>query len=253
MKKILSILLFCVLGVTSNAENAFEMLPVPELKIDRPYIDLTYSQIHALTMEKADKEAYFEGALRYYYGYVRRLDIPFPKDYAAAAIWFYESGMLNHKQAAYFLGNMYLQGQGVEKNSKDAYWWLEKSSELGLQEATLQLANLYYYSSLSKDLPDSYKDVYLTTSIKYFTQLANQGYAYAYYGLALIKLRSTNVTRFVRADANSLLMQALYGLIALNDKVNCYEILKVMKYYKLDDYNKAISVFNKTFPKNIIN
>lgn len=247
MKKILSILAICVMAVSASAENVFKILDVPTLDIDRPYFNLSYSEIHGLTADKADKDAFFEGALRYYYGYSKRLEIPFPKDYGAAAIWFYEAGKLDHGLAAYFLGNMYLTSQGVKYNVQDAFWWLEKARSLGIKQASHKLANLYYESYQLPNVPETYKMVYLTTTNKYLDELVADDYAYAKYNKALIMLRTLDMTRFVKRDANQLLLESVYGFAELKDRVSAYEALKVMQYYKLDSYTQAETLFNDTF------
>lgn len=250
MKKLVSILFMSVMAVTAQAKNPFTMLPVPELELERPYIDLSYAEINYMSTEKTDKEAYFEGALRYYYGYSKRLDIPFPKDYRAAALWFYEAGMLDQPVAAYYMGNMHLIGQGVDANVKDAFWWLEKAKANGLKEATHQLANLYFDSFEKSNVPESYKILYLKQTHSYLDELIADNYAYAYYNKALVRLKTEDLTRFVRSDIDELMMKALYGLIQLKNKVASYDVLKVMSYYKLKSHSKAEKIFNEAFGKD---
>lgn len=48
-----------------------------------------------------------------------------------------------HALAQYYLGVMYLKGQGVQKNSEEAGNWFRKAAENRLPQAQYQLANLY--------------------------------------------------------------------------------------------------------------
>lgn len=250
MKKLVSLFLFCLVSLSASAaKEVCEMAPIPDFTLERPYIKLSYSQLHTLTLEKADADAFFEGALRYYYGYSKRLDVPFPKDYKAASLWFYEAGKLDHPLAAFYLGNMYLKGQGLPVDTKSALWWLEKARSLGLIEATQQLSNLYFKSYQNEKLPSTYRDIYLKTTKKYLKDLMDKDYAYAYYDSALVVLKSNDITRFIKADADKLMMTALDRLIKINDKTACYDVLRAMNYYKLPSYKQAQDLFNKKYPR----
>ncbi|MDA0821567.1 MAG: tetratricopeptide repeat protein [Proteobacteria bacterium] len=49
----------------------------------------------------------------------------------------------DHAYAQYFIGRMYADGQGVEKNSETAAKWYRKASVKGVADAQLRLAGQY--------------------------------------------------------------------------------------------------------------
>lgn len=49
----------------------------------------------------------------------------------------------NHAYAQYFLGRMYANGQGVEKDTRRAAEWYRKSAEQGVADAQYRLGLLY--------------------------------------------------------------------------------------------------------------
>jgi TPR repeat protein len=60
--------------------------------------------------------------------------------------------------AQYYLGVMYMKGQGVEQDYKQAGEWLRKASENRLPQAQYKLANLY---TEGKGVPRDYEFAYL--------------------------------------------------------------------------------------------
>jgi len=60
--------------------------------------------------------------------------------------------------AQYYLGVMYMKGQGVEQDYKQASEWLRKASENRLPQAQYKLANLY---TEGKGVPKDYEFAYL--------------------------------------------------------------------------------------------
>lgn len=53
------------------------------------------------------------------------------------------AGSADHGLAQYWMGIMYLQGQGVEQSYEEAAKWLRKASEKSVPQAQHKLANLY--------------------------------------------------------------------------------------------------------------
>ena len=49
----------------------------------------------------------------------------------------------NHAYAQYFLGRMYSEGRGVEKNLQEGAKWYRKAAEKGVQDAQFRLGGLY--------------------------------------------------------------------------------------------------------------
>ena len=61
------------------------------------------------------------------------------------------------KIAQYYLGTMYLKGQGIKRNYQKAGEWLRKASEQGLANAMYKLAELYSKGQgVPKDLEFAY-------------------------------------------------------------------------------------------------
>ena len=58
----------------------------------------------------------------------------------------------------YYLGVMYMKGQGVEQNYEEASKWLRKAAENRLPQAQYKLANLY---TLGKGVPKDYETAYI--------------------------------------------------------------------------------------------
>jgi hypothetical protein len=54
-----------------------------------------------------------------------------------------EASELGHEKAMCLLGTMYLMGQGIAENGREALRWLEKSRELGYEESISVLGMAY--------------------------------------------------------------------------------------------------------------
>lgn len=63
----------------------------------------------------------------------------------------------DHAYSQYFLGRMYAEGRGVEKNPDEAAKWLRKSAEKGVQDAQFRLGGMYERGEgVPKDLEYAY-------------------------------------------------------------------------------------------------
>lgn len=62
----------------------------------------------------------------------------------------------------YYLGVMYLKGQGVEQDYKEASKWLREAAERRLPQAQYKLANLY---KEGKGVPQDYEFAYIWYSV----------------------------------------------------------------------------------------
>jgi len=62
----------------------------------------------------------------------------------------------------YYIGMMYLKGQGVEQDYEEASKWFRKASENRLPNAQYKLANLY---TLGKGVPKDYEFAYIWYSV----------------------------------------------------------------------------------------
>ncbi len=63
----------------------------------------------------------------------------------------------NHELAMYYLGIMYLKGQGVERDYETAARWFLKAATQAIPQAQFQLGNLY---SEGKGVPRDYERAY---------------------------------------------------------------------------------------------
>ena len=63
----------------------------------------------------------------------------------------------DHAYAQYFVGRMYADGQGVEKNLETAASWYRKAAELGVADAQFRLASQYQNGEgLPRDMESAY-------------------------------------------------------------------------------------------------
>ena len=62
----------------------------------------------------------------------------------------------------YYLGVMYLKGQGVEQNYEEAGKWFREASERGVPQAQYKLANLY---TEGQGVPQDYEFAYIWYSV----------------------------------------------------------------------------------------
>jgi len=79
------------------------------------------------------------------------------------------------------MGVMYLRGQDVPADPKQAFYWMEKAALNGSAEAQYYLS-LFYEDGLGVNEPD------LDLAMKWLRQAAEHDYTYAYYELGLAYL-----------------------------------------------------------------
>ncbi len=68
----------------------------------------------------------------------------------------------DHGFAQYYLGMMYLKGQGVEQDYKNASKWFRKASEKNIPQAQYKLGDLYYKG---RGVPKDYEFAYVWFSV----------------------------------------------------------------------------------------
>lgn len=68
----------------------------------------------------------------------------------------------DHGYAQYYLGMMYMKGQGVEQDYKLASKWFRKAAEKSIPQAQYKLGNLYYKG---KGVPKDYEFAYVWFSV----------------------------------------------------------------------------------------
>jgi TPR repeat protein len=68
----------------------------------------------------------------------------------------------DHGMAQYWLGMMYLKGQGVEQDYENAGKWFRRAAEQSVPQAQYRLGNLYYQGN---GLPKDYESAYIWFSV----------------------------------------------------------------------------------------
>lgn len=138
-----------------------DLEPLKE-KIDEVHHSLFHTKkgLEALTemANKGDSEAQYNLGTRYFK----------EQDYDKAKFWFEQSGLNGDKDSQYQMGNLFLQGLGVEKDLKKAFTWYEKAA---LQEHPQSQHNLGLFY-LQGEIIEKNND----KAIFWFRRAAENGY-----------------------------------------------------------------------------
>ena len=70
-----------------------------------------------------------------------------PQDYSAAAVWYRLAADQGSADAQFFLGHMYLVGQGVQQDYIEAGKWERMAAEHSYAAAQSELENLEHYNA----------------------------------------------------------------------------------------------------------
>ncbi len=97
------------------------------------------------------------------------------RDYKEAVKWYRRSAEQGDAIAQYNLGNMYNQGEGVERDYEEAVKWYRRSAEQGNAEAQFDLGFIYYNG---EGVERDYKE-----AVKWYRRSAEQGNAIGQYSL----------------------------------------------------------------------
>ena len=63
----------------------------------------------------------------------------------------------DHAYSQYFLGRMYAEGRGMERNDEEAAKWFRKAAEKGVQDAQFRLGGMYEHGTgVPKDMEYAY-------------------------------------------------------------------------------------------------
>ncbi|MCP4356086.1 MAG: sel1 repeat family protein [Proteobacteria bacterium] len=217
-----------------------------KVEFERPLFYLEQIALQQKTMA-GDQQAEFETALRYYYGFSRRLDVPFKQNYENALKWFEKAYRQEHVDSTYFLGIMYLKAQGTEQNYNRAIGYFKLAGNKGLVQATHMLALLSYELYEKTELSDFYHSDYLTDAKALFKTLANKQDPRAAFNLAIIKLATEVETRFLLAEINDLLLIAIKGFAKSLDKQSSMQVMELVTQKDLKDKEKMRKIYNNTF------
>ena len=93
----------------------------------------------------------------------------------------------NDAQSQYFLGTFYDKGFIIDKDSKQAVYWYEKSAGQGNKEAQYALGAIYHQG---EGVPQNFKN-----ALQYYQKAADQGHASAQYLLGLMYCQGQGVDK----------------------------------------------------------
>lgn len=100
------------------------------------------------------------------------------KDYKQAYIWLKKSAEQGRGAAQYNLGIMYKRGNGVTQDNNTASKWFRKAADQGISAAQFQLAHMF---EIGNGIPQSYEE-----AIYWYTKAAEQGHLDAQFNLATL-------------------------------------------------------------------
>jgi hypothetical protein len=89
--------------------------------------------------------------------------------------WFHKSADQGFATAQFFLGKMYADGKGVEKNDQKAFEWFQKAANQGHIEAQFFLGKMY---AERKDIKNNEREAF-----KWFEKAADEGHGAAAFSL----------------------------------------------------------------------
>ena len=101
-----------------------------------------------------------------------------PEDARQAGYWWRKAAEQGLAEAQFNLGNRYAKGEGVPKDARQAVFWYRKAAEQGLTDAQLNLGNRY---AKGEGVPED--DI---QAVYWYRQAAEQGHAKAQFNLGLM-------------------------------------------------------------------
>ncbi len=109
------------------------------------------------------------------------------KDYKQAVVWFDKAAKQGHREAQTKLGFMYATGKGVEQNYNSAFYWWYKASEQGDVIAQYNLGLMYAKGQgVVKDN---------SLAVSWYSKAAAQGDAHAQYNLGAMYANGVGVAK----------------------------------------------------------
>jgi len=156
------------------------------------------------------------------------------RKYDEAARWYKPAAENMHAQAQLALGQLYKEGNGVEKNPAQAVLWFQKAADQGLAEAMYELGCCYMVGEgIEKDS---------AKAASQFMKAAEQEYGYAQYEIGCCYMIGNGVTQndveakmwFQKANKNNVsITESIVGFNSLNEIFeNCagYDVVKNIQY-----------------------
>jgi ankyrin repeat protein/uncharacterized protein YdaT len=108
-----------------------------------------------------------------------------PQNYKEAEKWFRKAAKKGIAAAQVNLGIMYLQGNGVPQDYKEAEQWFRKAAEIGISKAQVNLGMMYLQGN---GVPQDYKE-----AEQWFRKAAKKGIAAAQVNLGIMYLQGNGV------------------------------------------------------------
>ena len=100
-----------------------------------------------------------------------------PQDYKEAVKWYRLSADQGDADAQYNLGVMYMEGEGVPQDYKEAVKWYRMAADQGDADAQFNLGTMY---DNGEGVPQDYKE-----AVKWYRMAADQGHVKAQFNLGL--------------------------------------------------------------------
>lgn len=119
--------------------------------------------------EKSAKQG--NATAQYYLGVMYHEAQGVERDDTQAAYWFTQAAKQGDSDAQFMLGNLYLFGNGVELDNQQAFYWLEKASEQGHNDAQGQLGLNYYFLAAT----NYNSEPYLQLALKWLGKACQSG------------------------------------------------------------------------------
>lgn len=112
------------------------------------------------------------------------------RDPRQAAEWYRKSALQGYSHAQNSFANMYDEGVGVKQDSRQAAYWYRKAAQQGHASAQNNLGVMY---TTGQGVPKNYRE-----ATNWLRKSARQGYAEAQYNLGIMYKQGLGVTRDLR-------------------------------------------------------
>jgi TPR repeat protein len=161
-----------------------------------------------------------------------------PKNYRLAFEWLEKSAEQGNPKAQNALGYMYAEGKGTEQSHKTAHEWIKRAAAQGNVEAKFNLGALYRAGhGIPKDK---------TQSLKWFSTAARAGFHHAQYNLGIAHENGDGITQ------DSLQAYAWYSLAASNGNSDAAKSReKIAKNMKPEQILAAQKLSNQWLTENL--
>lgn len=108
------------------------------------------------------------------------------KSYKKAAEWFLKAAEQGYSLAQHDLGILYRDGLGVPASEHQAAIWFRRAAEQDLDRAKFKLAELYEKGKIARSIP---------LAMQWYERLAEVGYIVAQYRLGMMYYKNRNISQ----------------------------------------------------------